>query len=185
MNLPDFFLICFVTGFALSAISFLASGFHLPHPHLHLHTGHGSARGGASPFNFGTLTTFLAWFGGTGFIATRYRPAALAWIFVVAAVSGLAGAAVVFWFVSRVLSRHEKDLDPADYDMRGVLGRVSSVVRPGGTGEMIFSQEGVRRAAPIRADNGSAISRNVEVVVTRYEKGIAYVRPWEDSQTEV
>lgn len=185
MTLPDFFLICFVTGFALSAVSFLASGFHLPHPHLHVHTGHASAKSGTTPINFGTATTFLAWFGGTGYVLTRYWPTSLAWILAIAALSGLTGASLVFWFVTRVLSRHEKDLDPSDYDMRGVLGRVSSIVRPGGTGEMIFSQEGVRRAASIRAENGSEIPRGVEVIVTRYEKGIAWVRPWEDSQTEV
>jgi hypothetical protein len=50
---------------------------------------------------------------------------------------------------------------------------------------MIFSQEGARRATAIRAENGGEISRGAEVIVTRYEKGIAYVRPWEDSQTEV
>jgi membrane protein implicated in regulation of membrane protease activity len=189
MTLPDFFLICFVTGFALSAVSFLASGFHLPHPHLHLHMGHAGAKGsvksGTTPLNFGTATTFLAWFGGTGYVLTRYWPASLVWILALAIASGLAGAGLVFWFVTRVLSRHEKDLDPADYDMRGVLGRVSSVVRAGGTGEMIFSQEGVRRGAPIRAETGGEIPRGAEVIVTRYEKGIAYVRPWEDSQTEV
>jgi hypothetical protein len=86
----------------------------------------------------------------------------------------------VFWFLVKVLLKHEKDLDPADYDMVGVLGKVSSTVRPGGTGEMIFSQHGVRRAAGIRSENGEAIPRGIEVVVTRYEKGVAYVRPWEE-----
>jgi len=79
-----------------------------------------------------------------------------------------------------VLLRNERDLDPADYDMIGVLGRVSSTVRAGGIGEMIFSQLGARRAASIRSESGQAISKGTEVVVTRYEKGIAYVRPWEE-----
>ena len=187
MTLPDFFLICFVTGFALSAASFLASGFHLPHlphPHFHVHVNHASSKGGTTAVNFGTATTFLAWFGGTGYVLTRYWPASLLWIVGLAVASGFTGSAFVFWFVTRVLARHEKDLDPADYDMRGVLGRVSSTVRIGGTGEMIFSQEGVRRAAPIRAEDGGDIPRGVEVIVTRYEKGIAYVRPWEDFQKE-
>ena len=74
----------------------------------------------------------------------------------------------------------EKELDPADYDMLGVLGQVSSTVHAGGTGEMIFSQAGTRRAASIRAENGEAIPKGVEVVVTRFEKGIAYVRRWEE-----
>jgi hypothetical protein len=64
--------------------------------------------------------------------------------------------------------------------MVGVLGRVSGRIRAGGTGEMIFSQEGSRRSAAVRSEDGTEIVRDTEVVVTRFEKGIAYVRRWED-----
>ncbi len=94
--------------------------------------------------------------------------------------SGLAGAAAVFWFLFKVLLKHDRDLDPADYEMVGVLGRLSSRVLENGTGEMIFSQNGVRRAASARSEDGRPIARGAEVVVTRYEHGIAYVRPWEE-----
>ncbi len=53
-------------------------------------------------------------------------------------------------------------------------------MRENGTGEMIFSQDGVRRAASARSEDGRPIAKGVEVVVTRYERGIAYVRPWEE-----
>ena len=89
-------------------------------------------------------------------------------------------AAAIFWFLVKVLLADEKELDPEDYDMIGVLGNVSSTVRESGTGEMIFSQAGARRAAAIRGENGEAIAKGVEVVVTRFEKGIAYVRRWEE-----
>jgi hypothetical protein len=59
-----------------------------------------------------------------------------------------------------------------------VLGRVSSGIRTAGTGEIIYSQEGVRRCCGARSEMGTAIAKGIEVVVTRYEKGIAYVRPW-------
>ena len=68
----------------------------------------------------------------------------------------------------------------ADYDMIGVLGKVSSPIRHAGTGEMMFSQMGTRRAAPARSESGVEILRGVEVVVTRYERGVAFVRPWEE-----
>ena len=97
-----------------------------------------------------------------------------------AVLSGLAGAAIVFWFLFKVLLKYDRDLDPADYEMVGVLGRLSSTVRENGTGEMIFSQDGVRRAASARSEDGRPIARGVEVVVTRYERGIAYVRAWEE-----
>ena len=50
----------------------------------------------------------------------------------------------------------------------------------GGTGEMICSQEGARRSAAARSDDGTAIPKDAEVVVTRYDKGIAYVRRWDE-----
>jgi hypothetical protein len=64
--------------------------------------------------------------------------------------------------------------------MIGVLGRLNIPIRPGGTGEMIYSQGGTRRVAGARSEDGAAIPKGAEVVVTRYEKGIAFVRPWEE-----
>ncbi|HUA19778.1 MAG TPA: hypothetical protein VMB25_13605 [Bryobacteraceae bacterium] len=187
MSWETFYLLCFLVGFFLSLFSFLAGSTHA-HPHLHLARGmhgHGPAgRGGkgsqSSPINFGTVAAFLAWFGGTGYLLSRFSSIWALLALGIAVVSGLAGAAAIFWFLFKVLLAHERDLDPADYEMAGVLGHVSSPVREGGTGEMIFSQNGVRRAASIRSESGVAIAKGVEVMVTRYEKGIAYVRPWED-----
>ncbi len=49
-----------------------------------------------------------------------------------------------------------------------------------GTGEIIFSLAGVRRCAGARTDEGKAIEKGAEVVIERYEKGIAYVKKWEE-----
>jgi hypothetical protein len=57
---------------------------------------------------------------------------------------------------------------------------LSIPIREGGTGEIVFSQEGVRRVSGARSDDGRPIAKGSEVVVQRYEKGIAYVRRWED-----
>jgi hypothetical protein len=64
--------------------------------------------------------------------------------------------------------------------MIGVLGRVTSTIREDGVGEIIYSQQGTRRGIGARSDTGRPISKDVEVVVTRYERGIAYVRPWDE-----
>jgi hypothetical protein len=79
----------------------------------------------------------------------------------------------------------EEALDSADYDMAGVLGRLSIPIRPGGTGELIYSQEGTRHVTGARSEDGLGIAKGAEVMVTRYEKGIAYVRPWEDPAGEL
>jgi hypothetical protein len=65
-----------------------------------------------------------------------------------------------------------------------VLGRLSWPIREGGTGELIYSQAGTRRVCGARAEDNSVILKGTEVVVTRYERGIAYVRPWSEMAGE-
>jgi membrane protein implicated in regulation of membrane protease activity len=188
MTWADFYLICFFLGFALSLLSLLGSlHLHLPHFDIHIggdhaHAPHtsGGHTGEVAAINFGTVAAFLAWFGGTGYLLARFSSFWFLLGFGIACASGLVGAAIVFLFLAKVLIRHDEELNPADYDMIGVLGTVSSNIRPSGTGEMIFSQAGVRRAAPARSDDGVEIAKGTEVVVTRYERGVAYVRPWEE-----
>jgi membrane protein implicated in regulation of membrane protease activity len=185
MSWETFYFFCFCVGFFCSLISFLAGTahfhFHLPRGiHAHSAPGPGGKGFPASPINFGTIAAFLAWFGGAGYLLSRFSSMWALLALGLAFASGLGGAAAVFWFLFKVLLAHEKDLDPADYEMVGVLGRVSSVVREEGTGEMIFSQNGVRRVASARSDDGQAIPKGVEVMVTRYERGIAYVRRWDE-----
>lgn len=197
MSWENFYLVCFVMGFAFAVLSFLSGGlrwhlpfkWHLPHSGLHAHGGAraggmrvsaASQGGGAvSPFNFFTLTVFLAWFGGTGYLLTHYSSLWFALGVVVALFSGLGGAAIVFGFL-KVLISSERPMDPADYEMQGVLGKVSSPIRAGGTGEIVYTQGGTRHAAGARSEDGGAIVKGAEVVVTRYEHGIAYVRRWEE-----
>ena len=139
---------------------------------------------GVSPFNSVSLTAFLAWFGGTGYLLTRFSAVWVGFGLLLAVAAGLIGAAIVFLFLSRVLMSHEENMDPADYEMVGVLGRVSVSIRAGGTGEIIYSQMETRRVCGARSDDGSAIAKGTEVVVTRYEKGIAYVRLWSEISGE-
>ncbi len=201
MTWAMFYLVCFLIGVTLSVLSFLGGGLHLPHVHLHVpHPGahipsgiHGVggayATGGAHapgghaqmPFlNFGTITAFLAWFGGTGYLLTRYSSLVVAGVLTLATVAGLVGAMIVFWFVAKILLKHDRELDPADYERVGVLGRIISPIRAGGTGEIIFSQEGTRHTCGARSENGEALARGTEVIITRYEQGIAYVKRWEE-----
>jgi membrane protein implicated in regulation of membrane protease activity len=211
MTWADFYLICFAVGFMFSLLSFLLGGLHWHLPHWggahghvggHLHLGHGAGHGhgtghgshahntGISPLNPITLAAFLAWFGGTGYLLTRFWTVWFVVGFGVAILSGLLGGGIIYWFLTRVLMSTEEDMDPADYEMIGVLGRVSSSIREGGTGEIIYSQAGTRRTCGARAEDGTAIAKGTEIVVTRYEKGIAYVRLWtemagEDSEVTV
>jgi hypothetical protein len=135
---------------------------------------------GVSPFNFVTLTAFLAWFGGTGYLLTRYSGVWIGFGLLASITSGLVGGGIVFLFLTKVLISEDENMDPADYEMVGVLGRISSAIRAEGTGEMIYTQMGTRRVCGARSEDSSAIDQGTEVVVTRYEKGIAYVRLWSE-----
>ena len=189
MSWPDFYLVCFVVGFALAVLAFLSGVFHLPLGHgallghLFGHTStlsgaHGGS--GVSPLNAGSLMAFLAWFGGVGYLLARGGAWPHLVVLIAAAAAGIAGAFAVFIFVAKVLVARERPLDAADFQMEGVLGRVTVAIRPGGTGEVLYSQGGTRRSAAARSESGEAVPRGAEVVVTRYDKGIAYVRLWEE-----
>jgi hypothetical protein len=135
---------------------------------------------GVSPFNPPSLAAFLAWFGGTGYLLTRFSAVWVGLALLLAVGSGLVGGAIIFFFLSKVLISDEECLDPADFEMVGVLGKLSVPIRAGGTGELIYSQMGTRRVCGARSEEGSMIAKGTEVVVTRYEKGIAYVRLWSE-----
>lgn len=202
MTWADVYLFCFLVGFFFSLVSVvmghldldLLSSGHGGHPGgLDLHhaatvdtqmgetaPGGHEWRGGASPFNVGTIAAFLAWFGGSGYLITRFYGLWFIATLTVAAAFGFAGAYVVFLFLTRVLLREREHLNPADFEMIGVLGTVTSAIRPDGIGEILFSQKGYRRGSAARSDTGRPIPSGAEVVVTRYENGIAYVRRWEE-----
>jgi hypothetical protein len=188
----DFYLICFALGFAFSVLSSVFGGnhWHLPF-HIHfssgvdpLPQGHAHHSHTASVFNPLTTAAFLAWFGGTGYLLTRFSTVWVVTGFGLSIFAGALGAAIIFWFMNKVLTHPEQFLDPADFEMTGVLGRISVPVRAGGTGELIYSQAGTRRSCGVRAESGGAIAKGSEVVVTRYEKGIAYVRLWSEMAGE-
>jgi len=184
MTWAQFYLICFLVGFLMSLISFVTGSSHLHLPHLHVHVPHvhvPHVGGGHVPvLNFGTLAAFLTWFGATGWLLVTLSSL---WVFFalgIAIAGGLVGAAIIFVFLAKVLMRWEEEIEPEDAEMVGVLGTLSVGIRPGGTGEIVFTQGGTRHCTAARSEDGAAVAKNTEVVVTRFEKGIAYVRRWED-----
>ena len=186
-NWDAIYLTCFGVGLLLSAVAFLSGALHLHVGHWHIGGHHASgAKASAhagqhlSPLNGFTLCAFLCWFGGTGYLLHHAGVLIGPLVLLFATLSGLAGAGLIFWLLTPVLMPHERTLEPADTEMTGVIGRLSSPIPPGGYGEMLFSQNGSRRSVAVRADNGEAIARDAEVVVMRYARGVAYVRRWEE-----
>ncbi len=211
MTWPELYLLCFAIGVLWSVAALLLGGLHVGHAGsaqgghaapAHIASGHGAHLHGAagrgqipvgkaaasdlrwfaSMVNPSCAAIFLAWFGGIGYLLTRHSGLGF-WInLAIAIAAGLTGAWLLAAFL-RYLQSRESPLDPADYDMIGVLGQVSSTIRPDGIGEVIYVRDGARKLVPARSEEGQQIATGEEVVVTRYEKGIAYVRTW-DAMTQ-
>ena len=188
MTWSSFYLFCFLVGFSLSALSFLAGAVHL---HLPFHGGHhvggmhglrGGLKGGThiSWFNVSTVLAFLAWFGGVGYILTKHSHLVALASLLFASGAGLFAGMIVFKFMAKIVQATDSQLLDWDYRTEGMVGVVSMPVRENGTGEILFEQNGARKSLPARSDDGSPLTKGAEVVITRYEDGIAYVKRWEE-----
>jgi hypothetical protein len=201
MNWESFYLICFVVGLMLSVVALLGGMGHLhfgghvhvPHiPHSVAGAAHGvsnvahaTASGASSGmkvpwWNGFSAMIFLCWFGAAGYLLTRYGGFVAGVVLALAIACGVAGGAIIFLFLTRVLLPHDRELTADETAVVGAVGKISAAIQPGGTGEIIYQQMGALRSAPARAEDGIPISRQEEVFVVRYERGIAYVRRWEE-----
>ena len=202
MNWETFYLVCFLAGLMLSFISLLGGmghfggHVHLPHVHApHVHVPHGTVgvshppggggsatQGGGAEvpwWNAFSVMIFLCWFGAAGYLLTKYGSFVAGVVVVLAVICGIAGGAIIFIFLTRVLMPHDRELTADETDVVGVVGRVSSQIRAGGTGAIVYQQLGATRSAIARAEDGEAIAKEEEVYVIRHEKGIAYVKRWD------
>ena len=187
--MDSFYLICFGVGLVLSLISVVGGFAHLHIGRFHIghmahgHSAHGVAHRGSglSAVNGFTLTVFLCWFGGAGYLLHHSSIFGGLLVLLIALVSGFVGAMVIWAILFKLLLPRERVLTLEETEMAGVLAQVSDSIRDGnGIGEIIFSQAGARRAAAARSEDGSAIERGAEVVVIRYDRGVAYVRRWDE-----
>jgi membrane protein implicated in regulation of membrane protease activity len=197
MTWSDFYLFCFLVGFAFSVLTFVAGAVHIHLPfrvHLPAHGGahgtggHGVAVKGAgaragshvSWFNASTAMAFLAWFGGAGYILTRTSHLVALVCLALAALAGLLAGLIVYRFLLKLTRAGDSQMLDADYRIEGSVGTLSMPIREKGTGEVIFSLGGVRRCAGARSEAGDLVEKGAEVVIERYEKGIAYVKRWDE-----
>lgn len=150
-------------------------GGHVPVPEEGAPRAHGD---GPSPINVNTATAFLAFFGGVGYVLYGALGVGAAVALILAVLAGLGGGAVVFFFLVKVLLAGQRYLDPADFRMEGSIAQVTRTIRSDGIGEIVFTRDGTRRSEGARSATGEAIPAGTEVVILRYEKGLAFVEPW-------
>ncbi len=130
-----------------------------------------------SPMNMTALTAFVTWFGAGGYVLQRTTSLPDLVITAGAVGTGLVGGSMINRFM-RMLVRGERRAQHLTW--QGTLANVTIPIRKGGTGEIVFTHDGTRQVAGARADNGEAIDKGTEVIVTRYDKGIAYVCTWDE-----
>ena len=99
-------------------------------------------------FNLSSILAFITWFGGVGYLART----GFGWPWPVAMVMALAGGLFAAWlafqFMRRILKSPDQFLNPEDYERVGVLARVTSGIRAGGVGEIVWEQGGSRSSRP-------------------------------------
>ena len=143
----------------------------------HAHSDSSAHHAGPSVFNVPTIMAFLTWFGGAGFIFRQTLGAGWFVAVPLALVSGVVGGAIMFALLARVLwPMMSKPMSTSDYDLPGTPARVVSSIREGGVGEIVYEKGGTRFTAGARSEDGYAITRGAEVVIVRYERGLAYVQ---------
>lgn len=208
--LGSVYLFCFAFGLIFSLVSlvlrFHIGQAHLPVGHAAGHGGHGELLGhhgqaavghghdatqagdhhaadGPSPLNLSSAMVFLTWFGATGYVLHAYYGALAGLSLVAAAFIGWIGAMAIYLVMSRLLWRGQAALDPANYEIAGAVGRVTSAIHVGGTGEVIYTLDGKRRVDGARSEDGTPISSGTEVAIVRYQGGLVYVCPltWADA----
>ncbi|MCA1667714.1 MAG: hypothetical protein LC793_10060 [Thermomicrobia bacterium] len=197
--MESLFLVCFLVGLCMTVLSLLLGMGHLGGLHLgHGGTGHavghdGAAHGGAATdlptvssgyLNFTTIMTFVTWFGGVGYLISHYTVLGGAVSLIVATASGLGGGSVVALFITRVLERGQTEVFAADYHMPGTAAHVTSTIYPGYAGEITYALAGSTQTSAARSVGGEEIARGTEVVVLKYERGVAFVDTWQHALGE-
>ncbi len=197
--MESLFLVCFLVGLSMTVLSLVLGlghlgGLHLGHGGAAHAVGHGStAHSGSATdtptvsggyLNFTTVMTFVTWFGGVGYLISHYTVLGGAVSLIVATVSGIGGSSVVALFITRVLERGQTEVLQADYRMPGTAAHVTSTIYPGYAGEITYALAGSTQTSAARSVAGEEIRRGTEVVVLKYERGVAFVDTWQHALGE-
>lgn len=135
--------------------------------------------GFAQLFNVSSILAFITWFGGIGYALRN----GFGWVWPIALIGGAIAGVAAAWLVAQVMRRilrsPDEAMDPRDYERVGVLARVTSSIRPGGVGEIVWEQKGTRMVTSARGAGDEPIPRGTEVLILKVDKGLAVVEPFE------
>jgi membrane protein implicated in regulation of membrane protease activity len=146
---------------------------------LGVHHAHGHDDG-LPHASLGAVLVFLTWLGGVGYLLRRAADWPLMAALPVAALLGVGVGVVVQRAVETLSNPTGSVLDPEQYRLPGTIGRVSSSIRVGGTGEVVYEQGGVRHAVAARTSGDEELPQGTEVVVLSMDHGVAAVQAFDE-----
>ena len=122
---------------------------------------------------------FLVMFGMAGYLFTRHGARSAAAGAGVAALLGLAWAALVTR-LAVATARMQPEHDPEDprYALQGHVASVSLAIPAEGEGAITFSEASAQRTVRARTIDGSAIAEGEEVCIERLDEDVAFVELW-------
>jgi hypothetical protein len=133
----------------------------------------------ASPLNLMTLMAFLTWFGAAGYILHTIVGVWLPISLVGAVLAGTLAGWLVYLFLVKFLLPGSATRYARYNRVVGSLGHVTLGIPGKGLGEIVYTMDGARHSEGARSAEGVPIPHGTEVVIVRYDKGIAYVQPWQ------
>lgn len=131
--------------------------------------------------NLNGLLIFLLVFGLAGYLLhnAAHTSALLAIVLPLLLAVGCA-VAISTLFRGLFVTDPFSELTAEEAHIEGQLGEVTMAIRAGGLGEVVFSRPGLgRQSVGARAQDGEAIPAGAQVVILRYEQGVASVQTWE------
>ena len=128
------------------------------------------------------IMAFLTWFGAAGYILYTGLGVFLPLAILAALGAGLLAAWLTLQFLVRVLLAGAKPAEPEQVE--GKVGTVTTAIPADGIGEIVYVLGGARHSDGARAIDRQPIPKGTEVVITRIEKGIAYVQTWKNFTAE-
>ncbi len=131
--------------------------------------------------NLNAVLVFLFCFGLVGYILHNATQVGSLWVIALAIILGLIAAGGVNMLYLRLFGEESGRLGVASSEIEGRVATVSTAIRAGGIGEVLYmGDNGTRKSLSARSSDGSAIDRDADVVIVGYRDGIALVQTWDN-----
>lgn len=137
---------------------------------------------GISPLSPITIATFVTTFGGVGIIVNTLTTLSPVVGLVIAALSGLVLAGMMFVIYAQVIGAVQGSSETRAGELRGRTAEVTAPIPPAGVGEVALVIRGARARALARSDTGTLIPRGTLVEIVEEAGSAVIVRP---RQTQV